>query len=334
MVKISFILGILNAERTLRECLDSILRQDFPKKDYEIVIIDGGSTDRTLVIIGEYRKKNKNIRLLHNPHKLSEGRGMSKDMGVDKSKGKIVIFLDHDNIIIGKDWLKKIIYPFEDGKVMASQSLLKPIKGDNNFLKYVNDSGVEDPFAIPYSLVAQMQMNPQNFKIERSSYYIYQLDKRNILYGGANGCAFRKSVFLEIGGYTRDVDVFASMAELNMKVASPIDAFIYHKTSGDFLTFMKKKAVYFYRFIDKEYQTKKFSWVGDSFRANLSFVIRVMLNLSLLKAFVESFKQIEKGKGYFWLLHPFYVFFITLEYGLITFYKFGNFLRYRRLNIR
>ena len=200
MVKISFILGILNAERTLRECLDSILRQDFPKKDYEIVIIDGGSTDRTLVIIGEYRKKNKNIRLLHNPHKLSEGRGMSKDMGVDKSKGKIVIFLDHDNIIIGKDWLKKIIYPFEDGKVMASQSLLKPIKGDNNFLKYVNDSGVEDPFAIPYSLVAQMQMNPQNFKIERSSYYIYQLDKRNILYGGANGCAFRKSVFLEIGG--------------------------------------------------------------------------------------------------------------------------------------
>ena len=60
MVKISFILGILNAERTLRECLDSILRQDFPKKDYEIVIIDGGSTDRTLVIIGEYRKNNKN----------------------------------------------------------------------------------------------------------------------------------------------------------------------------------------------------------------------------------------------------------------------------------
>jgi len=334
MVKISFILGILNAERTLRDCLDSILIQDYPKKNYEVIIVDGGSTDKTLEIIGEYRKNNKNIRLLHNPHKLSEGRGMSKDMGVDSSRGEIVIFLDHDNIIIGKDWLKKIIYPFEDEKVMASQSLLKPVKGDSNFLKYVNDAGVEDSFAIPYSLVAQMQMNPRKFKIERGSYYVYLLDKKNILYGGANGCAFRRSVFLEIGGYTRDVDVFASMAELNMKVASPVDAFIYHKTSGDFLSFMKKKGIYFYRFINKEYETKKFSWIGDNLSDNIKFLIRVMLNLSFLKALIEGLKQIKNGKGYFWLLHPFYVFFITLEYGLITFYKFGNFLRYRKINIR
>ena len=43
--KISYVLGIYNAERTLEECLDSILMQNISKKDYEVLIIDGGSTD-------------------------------------------------------------------------------------------------------------------------------------------------------------------------------------------------------------------------------------------------------------------------------------------------
>src|SRR3989338_1709394 len=95
---VTFILGILNAERTLKECLEGIYNQNYSSKNFEVLIIDGGSTDQTLNIVKDFQKKYKNIRLLHNPRKLSEGKGMSKDMGVKAAKGEILIFLDHDNI--------------------------------------------------------------------------------------------------------------------------------------------------------------------------------------------------------------------------------------------
>lgn len=325
-IKVSFILGILNAERTLEGCLNGILKQKFPEK-YEIIIIDGGSKDRTLYIIKEYMKKNKQIRLLHNPKKLSEGKGMSKDMGINSAVGEIVILLDHDNIILKESWLSEIVSPFKDKHIMASQSLLNYREKDTNFLKYVNSIGVEDPFAIPYSLVAQVQLNPRKFKLI-DNYYLYTLDKENVLFGGANGCAFRKKVFDIIGGYSRDVDVFAKMAEKNMQVAIPKLAYLHHDTANNFLTFMKKKGIYFYRFIENDYANKSFKWVERGFSKKIRFFIMIFLNLSLIVPFIAILNKFIETKKFFWLLHPFYLFFITLEYGFITLIKFKNFLKY------
>ncbi len=327
-IKVSYILGILNAERTLRECLDSILMQNMDKKDYEILIIDGGSTDKTLSIVKDYQKKEKNIRLSHNPNKLSEGKGNGKDQGVSKSKGKYLIFLDHDNIILDKDWINQMIQPFKDKDIMASQSLLDYRKSDNNFLKYINALGVEDPFATPYSLVSQVVINHHKFKKSNES-CIFSLSPKNILFFGANGCIFRKSVFSRIGGYTRDVDVSASMAKLSMKVAVPIKPRIYHKTSNDMFSFLKKKTIYFYRFINKEYETKSFKWTQlGSPPSTIRFFLTVLTNLTLIVPLYQIMPKFIQDKKLFWLLHPFYVFFITLIYGCITIPKFRNFLRY------
>ena len=332
-IEISYILGILNADRTLRECLDSIFAQDFPIEKYEVIIVDWGSKDRTLDIVKEFMQKHNNIRLMFNPHKLSEGRGMSKDLGTEAAKGEIVIFLDHDNILLGKSWLREIIEPLKkDAKIMASQSLLQFMENDTNFLKYVNAVGVEDPFAIPYSLPAQIVLHPEKFHLADKKYYLHQLDKDSILYGGANGCAFRKSVFDVIKGYTRDVDVFALMAEHRMKVAVPLKPRVYHKTASNMLNYMIKKAIYFYRFIDHEYEKKSFKWTqrGPGLKGKIRFFLMIAYNLSFLGPFIESLKQTVKTGRLFWLLHPFYVFYITVEYGLITLFKLKNFFRYQK----
>jgi len=174
--KVSIILAIYNADRTIQECLDAVIAQDFPKKDYEIIIVDGGSNDKTLPIIKEFIKQNKDvqIKLMNNPYKLSEGVGMGKDQGVAISKGEFILFLDHDNIIFGKDWMNKMLFPFKDNKeVMASQSFLNFRENDQNFLKYVNAAGVEDAFAIPYSLVAQITVHPERFRLIKDKYYFY-----------------------------------------------------------------------------------------------------------------------------------------------------------------
>ncbi|MEK6858836.1 MAG: glycosyltransferase [Nanoarchaeota archaeon] len=329
--RVSFILGILNAERTLEECLNGICIQDYPRDYFEVIIIDGGSTDKTLQIIDSFMHKEKNISLLHNPKKLSEGRGMSKDMGIQKAKGDIVILLDHDNLISDPRWLRGIVLPFRNKQVMASQSLLEFRKEDSNFLKYINAAGVEDPFAIPYSLVAQVQLYPHKFQLEENAYYLHRLNPNSVLFGGANGCAFVKEVFEKIGGYTRDVDVFAKMAEHRMLVAVPKHVKLYHKTASNLWTFMKKKGLYFYRFINKEYAEKDFQWVKPGFANTLRFFLMVASNLSFAVPSVLAFQRTFKTGRLFWLLHPFYVFFVTLEYGLITLLKLKNFFSYARI---
>ncbi len=326
---VSIILAIYNAERTLKECLDSIFKQKFPEKNYEVIVVDGGSKDKTLDIIRAYQTSHSNIRLYHNAHKLSEGKGMGKDQGVKKSRGKFLLFLDHDNILEQDNWLSDMLEPFQDKKIMASQSLLRSQKRDTNFLNYINEIGVEDPFAVPYSIVAQISLAPQKFKLIKNKYYIFSLSKSNILFFGANGCIFRKSVFKSINGYTRDVDVSANMAHQNMSVAVPKYPRIYHKTSNDMLSFLKKKAIYFNRFISKEYETKSFKWtqIGQP-PSNLRFFLMILTNLTIIIPLCDVLPRAIIDKRLFWFLHPFYVFFMTLLYGLITLTKFRNFLKY------
>jgi glycosyltransferase involved in cell wall biosynthesis len=328
---VSYVLGIYNADRTLVECLDSIFMQDYPKSEYEVIVIDGGSKDKTLSILKDYSQRYSNLRILHNPHKLSEGRGMSKDMGVMAAKGDFLVFLDHDNILLEKHWLKTMLRPFEeDSSMMATQSFLDYQKGDTNFLKYVNAIGIEDPFAVPHSLVAQVVLHPHKFKTVKNAYAVHDLSTNHILFGGANGCIFRKEVFEITGHYTRDVDVFARMADCHMRVAVPFGVHVYHKTSNDMLSFLKKKGIYFYRFIDGEYSTKSFKWAGAGFLQNIRFFLQVAYNLSLVGPGILALNQFLKKGEFFWLLHPFYTFFMTLEYGIITLARLENMFSYMK----
>lgn len=328
---VSYVLGIYNADRTLVECLDSIFMQDYPKNQYEVIVIDGGSKDTTLSILKDYSQRYSNLRILHNQHKLSEGRGMSKDMGVMAARGDFLVFLDHDNILLEKHWLTTMLRPFEeDNTMMATQSFLDYQKGDTNFLKYVNAIGIEDPFAVPHSLVAQVVLHPHKFKTIKNAYAVHELSPKHILFGGANGCIFRKEVFEITGHYTRDVDVFARMADHRMRVAVPFGVHVYHKTSNDMLSFLKKKAIYFYRFIDHEYSTKSFKWAGQGFSENIRFFLQVAYNLSIVGPGITALRQFFKHGGLFWLLHPFYTFFMTLEYGIITLARLENMLSYMK----
>lgn len=325
---VSFVIAIYNSDRTIGRCLSSILSQDYPKENYEIIVVDGGSIDDTLKIVSSFAKGNKNISILKNPYKLSEGKGMGKDQGVKASKGEIIVFLDGDNILTGKDWTTNLLLPFEEKEIMASQSMLSYNKGDSVFLKYINAIGIDDPFAIPYSLVSQITFRPYAFQLINGKYYRYVLNKKKVLYAGANGCAFRKSIFPIIGGYTREVDVFATMAEHYMTVAVSKDAKVFHDTTSTLSNYMLKKAKYFRGFFKSGYKYRKFNWVENGFSGKLRFLLYVAGNLSILYPLYIAIKQFTRSGKYFWFLHPLYLFYITMEYILLGTLKFTNFINY------
>ncbi|HIH28763.1 MAG TPA: glycosyltransferase, partial [Thermoplasmata archaeon] len=65
--KVSFIMPVLNEERTIQKCLDSVFSLEYPRENIEVVIAKGPSQDNTNALLEEYAKSNKSIVLVENP---------------------------------------------------------------------------------------------------------------------------------------------------------------------------------------------------------------------------------------------------------------------------
>lgn len=90
--KISVIIPVYNVEKYLPECLESILNQTF--QDFEIICVDDGSTDRSLDILQEYKRKDDRFVILQQRH---AGAGIARNHGLKLAEGKYIQFLDSDD---------------------------------------------------------------------------------------------------------------------------------------------------------------------------------------------------------------------------------------------
>jgi len=325
--EISIITCTYNGERIINDYLKSIFSQDYPIEKIELILADGGSRDKTLEIIKNYQKKYPRIiKLIHNEKQYAEGKGMGKDIASRKATGEFILFLDQDNILIQKNWLSKMVEILvNDSGITAVQSRIAVPKKASILDKYLNAIGIEDPFAIPYSLNAQLVFNPRNFQYKKDKeknygYYIYTINKKQFYYAGNNGFLIRKKDFFDNGGYTQDIDNFYRMAKKEgkrYKIAVPKNIKLYHKTSTKLSHFLKKRSFYIKHYLLKNYESREFYWFNlkkNSFKENLKFIKIVLFNLILIPAGIQGIKMALKDKKGFWLIHPFILFLITLDY--------------------
>jgi glycosyltransferase involved in cell wall biosynthesis len=104
MLKISIIIPILNEEKYIDNCINSILNANID--NFELILIDGGSQDKTINIIEDYMKKYSFIQLLHNTKKIVP---ISMNMGIKKAEGKYIIRVDA-HAFYPKDYFRKLIH--------------------------------------------------------------------------------------------------------------------------------------------------------------------------------------------------------------------------------
>lgn len=126
---ISIIIPTYNEEKDIPECLDSLLNQSF--KNFEIIVVDDGSTDRTKEIIKEFQKKDKRIKLIEGEHK---GPGFSRNLGAKKAKGEILVFVDAD-MTFDKNYIKNLIKPIlkdKTGKILGTTHDYEAVKNIDN----------------------------------------------------------------------------------------------------------------------------------------------------------------------------------------------------------
>src|ERR1700744_2888998 len=111
----SIVIPTYNAETTLSRALDSLLGQTF--QDFEVLIIDGLSTDKTTAIIGDYAARDKRIRFIS---EKDNGIYDAMNKGIDLAKGDWIYFLGSDDQLYKKDVLASVF----TGEVNLSSDVL------------------------------------------------------------------------------------------------------------------------------------------------------------------------------------------------------------------
>lgn len=96
MIKVSVILPVYNVEKYIRKCLESLIRQEL--KEIEIIVVNDGSTDKSLDIINEFMKLDNRIKLVN---KNNSGVSAARNSGLMIANGEYVSFVDSD------DWVEK-----------------------------------------------------------------------------------------------------------------------------------------------------------------------------------------------------------------------------------
>ena len=102
MVKVSVIIPVYNAEKYVKDALESVMAQSLT--EIEILAVDDGSTDRTGEILEDYSQKDERIRVIH---KKNTGYGNTMNVGMDHARGKYLAVLESDDRML-PDMLKNL----------------------------------------------------------------------------------------------------------------------------------------------------------------------------------------------------------------------------------
>lgn len=133
MPKISIIVPVYNTEKYIKDCLDSILNQSF--KDFEILCINDGSTDRTLQILEKYKADDKRITVINQENR---GQSAARNIGIDKAEGDYICFVDSDDMIV-KDTLKILVDAIEKYNVDIVNYETAPLIYESDYVKEKNN---------------------------------------------------------------------------------------------------------------------------------------------------------------------------------------------------
>jgi len=195
--KLSVVVCTFNRAGRLKQCLDSLTKQTF--KNFEVVIIDGGSTDKTNEIINQYSKKLKvnkfGSRKLEIDKFLFKEKELAKvrDQGWRKAKGELVAWID-DDVIADKNWAKAVVDTFENDPKIAGVSgptiIPKKLLKNRDVFSFYQPKGI-------YKILAGFW---EKFFLEGKKYQVGQILKSGAWTPGSN---FKRS--LKIKGL-KDVD--------------------------------------------------------------------------------------------------------------------------------
>ena len=139
-MKLSVIIPVYNADKFLTQCLKSLCNQDLPSSDYEIIIINDGSSDGSSKIIQDFQEKQSNIIAINQENK---GVSAARNAGLEIAKGEYITFIDADDFIQPNALLSIIKY-LEKKQLDILYCKIEIITEQEEHLYYLPETGKEE----------------------------------------------------------------------------------------------------------------------------------------------------------------------------------------------
>ncbi len=321
---VSIIIPTLNSAKTLGACISSIVTQDFPTEFIEIIFADGGSTDTTLAIIDRAKLIFGEQKVKYISNKLKTGEA-GKAAGLKNAAGEIVAFIDSDNILDDTQWLKKMLEPFKDQKIVASEPIRYTYRStDSAITRYCALMGMNDPlcfFLGNYDreciLSGKWTQMPYKVYEDNDIYTSLGLEPEHMPTIGANGFLMRRKELesLKIDDYLFDIDALRIVLDKDKsKRIAKVKTGIVHIFCGQIKDFIRKqkRRIADYRLF-KHQGIRKYNWQSVNRVGFFYFVICCLLIIPLI---YQAIKGYCKSKDSCMFLHP--------VFCLITLYVYAT----------
>lgn len=304
---ISIVTPTLNAAAVLPQYAQAILKQDYPRSKLEVIVVDGGSGDGTPTLASRLFKGLK-LKSLSNPLKSGEA---GKAVGLKAARGELVFFLDSDNMLVGKNWLRRMVEPFSDRTIVGAepwQFLAR--KRDGYITRYTALLGMSDPlsyFLGNYDHVSVLSNRISGLPLKISDhgrYLSFPIDPAALPTIGANGALLRRSLFREFkGDYLFDIDVLYEqvLKRLGIQYAK-VKIPLVHLFSGSFSSFVRKQ---YRRVVDYRYFARSgkrsYPWSQFSYLGLAKFLLAC---LSIIPLIAQTLVGLARSRDWAFLFHP------------------------------
>lgn len=302
---ISIVISTLNSAATLDRCLREIVQQDYPKQQLEILICDGGSTDATRKIAARHGVS----QILESPLKSGEA---GKAVGLKHAKGELIAFIDSDNFLVGADWLKRMVAPFQSDPQIV---LAEPLRfhwdpSASPIMRYCALMGLNDPLCYytgnfdRWNLALQKWTRFDIPTHDCGDWFWFELSKEDSIPTlGANGTIYRRKTLekLPAADYFFDVDIPHQLLESRPQRFAKVRTEIFHwycPTGKDFLRKQKR------RILDYLYHRKSQSRTGHPQSYSLAGIVFFILSVLLvIPALLTSLAGYRQKPDCAWFLH-------------------------------
>ena len=182
LVNVSVIIPTYNEQNYIDKTIDSLLNNNYPQKLVEIIIVDGGSSDKTINIVRDKIKNNNNVKIYNNPNKI-QSSGLN--LGIKKSNGDIIIRADA-HALYEQDYIEKSVNLL----INSNYQNVGP------FQKSIGENLVSNSIAIAMSSFIGMG----NAKYRLSDNYIEKV--KSVWLG-----AWWKKTLIEINGFDEELAI-------------------------------------------------------------------------------------------------------------------------------
>ena len=303
-MRLSIVIPVLNSEKTLPECLAAIDRQTLSRSDYEIVLADAGSVDRTI----EIARAAGVDTIVPNPLKTGEA---GKTAGIKAAKGELIALVDSDNILPDPTWLERMVAPFSDPEVLATEPLEYTSRPEDPALtRYFAELGMNDPiclFTRNYDRVCGVTGQWTGLDIateDKGDWLKLRLDGSALPTIGANGFVFRKTLLdgTNWDPYLFDIDILFERIQRDgavqvAKVKTGI-VHLYCAQLGDFIRKQRRRIRDFLYFA----QEKQRSYPWDQQRKT-GIILFCLATVTILPLIIQAILGFCRKPDRAWLYH-------------------------------